>query len=85
MIDFGFAIKTNEYSHLNIAGTKEYVSPKLRAKFINQSNVVPGHNTKDDVYSFGKTLYEMMTLKVKNTVSSNQFDILKKNFDVFSV
>ena len=82
MIDFGLAIKTNEYSHLSIAGTKEYASPKLRDKFINKSSVGPANNTKDDVYSFGKTLYEMMTLKVQKDVS---FDILKKYFDVFSV
>lgn len=60
--DFGFAIKINAYSTLNIAGTMEYVSPKLMAKFKDNKLIVPGHNFKDDVYSFGKTLYEYMTL-----------------------
>ena len=64
MSDFGFALKINPYSDRNIAGTKEYVSPKLLVKFKNHRISVEGHNIKDDVYSFGKTLYEMMTLEM---------------------
>lgn len=60
--DFGFSIKMNAYSTQNIAGTMEYVSPKLLVKFKDNKIIVPGHNFKDDVYSFGKTLYEYMTL-----------------------
>lgn len=60
--DFGFAIKYNNYSSRNVAGTMEYVSPKLLVKFKNQKISVTGHTIKDDVYSFGKTLYELMTL-----------------------
>lgn len=55
--DFGFSIKMNAYSTQNIAGTMEYVSPKLLVKFKDNKIIVPGHNFKDDVYSFGKTLY----------------------------
>ena len=62
--DFGFGIKENCYSSKNIAGTKEYVSPKLMPKFINNKKTVPGSTVKDDVYSFGKTFSEMMTLEI---------------------
>ncbi len=55
--DFGFSIRLNSYSTQNIAGTMEYVSPKLLVKFKDNKIVVPGHNFRDDVYSFGKTLY----------------------------
>jgi len=57
IVDFGFAIKMNHYSTQNVAGTMEYVSPKLRIKFKDNKIMVPGHNFKDDVYSFGKTLF----------------------------
>ncbi len=33
--DFGFSIMKNTYSKRNIAGTLEYVSPKLKVKFKN--------------------------------------------------
>ena len=55
LADFGFALKLNCYSSRNVAGTMEYVSPKLKVKFQNQKVSVPGHNIKDDVYSLGKT------------------------------
>lgn len=42
----------------------EYVSPKLLVKFKDHSVSVKGHTIKDDVYSFGKTLGEMMLLEV---------------------
>lgn len=61
--DFGFAIKLNAYSTQNVAGTMEYVSPKLMVKFKDNKVIVPGHNFKDDVYSFGKTLHEYMMLE----------------------
>ena len=35
--DFGYALKMNYYADRNIAGTKEYVSPKLLVKFKNNS------------------------------------------------
>lgn len=66
--DFGFSIMLNAYSTLNIAGTMEYVSPKLMVKFKDNKLVVPGHNFKDDVYSFGKTLYEFVTLESSGPV-----------------
>lgn len=56
IVDFGFAIKMNHYSTLNVAGTMEYVSPKLRVKFKDNKIMVAGHNYKDDVYSLGKTI-----------------------------
>jgi len=56
LADFGFALKINCYSSRNVAGTMEYVSPKLKIKFQNQKVSVPGHTIKDDVYSLGKTL-----------------------------
>ena len=56
LADFGFALKLNCYSSRNVAGTMEYVSPKLKVKFQNQKVSVPGHTIKDDVYSLGKTL-----------------------------
>jgi serine/threonine protein kinase len=62
IVDFGFAIKLNHYSTQNVAGTMEYVSPKLRVKFKDNSIMVEGHTFKDDVYSFGKTLLELMLL-----------------------
>jgi serine/threonine protein kinase len=70
--DFGYAIKLSPYSSQNIAGTMEYVSPKLVAKFKDNKIVVPGHNFKDDVYSFGKTLVEMMTLDGSNLLVSRK-------------
>ena len=54
--DFGYAIKEGHYSSRNVAGTMEYVSPKLLVKFKDHKKSVEGHNIKDDVYSFGKTL-----------------------------
>lgn len=60
--DFGFAIKVNSYSDRNVAGTMEYVSPKLLVKFKNQKISVSSQNFKDDVFSFGKTLSDLMTL-----------------------
>lgn len=62
--DFGFAIKENFYSASNIAGTKEYVSPKLLVKFNDPQRVIPGNNFKDDVFSLGRTILEMMLLEV---------------------
>lgn len=62
LADFGFAVRTNLYSRDNVAGTHEYVSPKLLAKFINTQLVVPGNTFKDDVYSFGRTLLDMLLL-----------------------
>jgi serine/threonine protein kinase len=70
--DFGFSIKLNAYSTQNIAGTMEYVSPKLLVKFKDNKVIVPGHNFKDDVYSFGKTLYELMALEVNTIVDSKK-------------
>lgn len=70
--DFGFSIKLNAYSTQNIAGTMEYVSPKLLVKFKDNKVIVPGHNFKDDVYSFGKTLYELMTLEVNAPVDARK-------------
>ena len=69
MADFGFAIMVNAYSQLNVAGTIEYVSPKLLVKFKNSKAIVPGHTFKDDVYSFGKTIYELMTLDLSGTLN----------------
>lgn len=66
IIDFGFGVKYNEYSDRNIAGTREYVSPKLLVKFKDSRRSVKGHTIQDDVFSFGKILYEMMTLNVCN-------------------
>lgn len=70
--DFGFSIKVNYYSTLNVAGTMEYVSPKLLVKFKDNKLLVPGHTFKDDVYSFGKTLYEFMTLDVSAPVDQKR-------------
>eukprot|EP00919_Chromeraceae_sp_WS-2016_P067988 GHVR01161018.1.p1 GENE.GHVR01161018.1~~GHVR01161018.1.p1 ORF type:complete len:106 (+),score=5.12 GHVR01161018.1:417-734(+) len=63
LADFGFSVRMHAYSKSNIAGTKEYASPKLIVKFKDSSKNVPGNNSKDDVYSFGKTCLEMMTLQ----------------------
>lgn len=62
--DLGFSIKVNYYSSQNIAGTMEYVSPKLLVKFKEPNKMVPGNNFKDDVYSLGQTLLEMLTLEI---------------------
>jgi serine/threonine protein kinase len=64
MADFGFALKVNRYTSRNVAGTMEYASPKLAAKFKDKRVTVPGHTIKDDVFSFGKTMTEMMTLEI---------------------
>ena len=72
--DFGFGLKLNAYSSRNIAGTMEYVSPKLLQKFKNQKISIPnGHNIKDDVYSFGKTLSEMMLLEMGQPFTPRKF------------
>lgn len=68
--DFGFAIKLNSYSSRNIAGTMEYASPKLVVKFKNQKVSVSGQTYKDDVYSLGKTLAEMMMLEMGQLLTS---------------
>lgn len=70
--DFGFAIKMNVYSTLNVAGTLEYVSPKLKVKFKNNKVTVPGHTYKDDVYSLGKTLFEVMCLEVCPSITNKK-------------
>jgi serine/threonine protein kinase len=70
--DFGFAIKLNAYSQRNIAGTMEYVSPKLAPKFKDHKRSVPGHTYKDDVFSFGMTLGEFMTLESCSSINSKK-------------
>ena len=80
LADFGFALQKNIYSDRNIAGTKEYVSPKLLVKFKNQKLSVQGHNIKDDVYSFGKTLYEMLTLDLGCHVSFKRWPDLRLRY-----
>lgn len=35
-------------------------------KFKDNKVIVPGHNYKDDVYSLGKTIYELMVLEVNS-------------------
>lgn len=81
MADFGFALKLNCYSSRNIAGTMEYVSPKLLVKFKNQKASIPaGHNFKDDVYSFGKTLSEMMLLETGQVLSPQKMGECKARY-----
>lgn len=62
--DFGFAIRDNVYTYRNVAGTIQYVSPKLLVKFKDHNASVQAHNIKDDVYSFGKMIGEYMTLDI---------------------
>ena len=81
LADFGFCLKHNIYSDRNIAGTKEYVSPKLLVKFENNKISVSGHTIKDDVYSYGKTLLEMMTLEIGIPYKKDILVKLKKNYD----
>lgn len=44
----------------------------MLVKFKDNKVVVPGHNFKDDVYSFGKTLYEYMTLEINTNVDQKK-------------
>lgn len=44
----------------------------MLVKFKDNKVVVPGHNFKDDVYSFGKTLYEYMTLEINTNVEQKK-------------
>ena len=78
--DFGFCLKENIYSDRNIAGTKEYVSPKLKVKFLDNKASVKGHTIKDDVYSYGKTLYEMMVLEQGVPFKKEAFKTINKTY-----
>ncbi len=50
----------------------EYVSPKLLKKFENTHLNVPGNNSKDDVYSLGRTLLETLSFYNKNTFKKSR-------------
>jgi serine/threonine protein kinase len=62
LADFGFATKLSCYSMQHIVGTIAYFSPKLLVNSKDNRVPFPGNNTKDDVYSLGKTYYQLMTL-----------------------
>lgn len=78
--DFGFAVKVNHYSNRNIAGTMEYASPKLVVKFKNQKISVSGQTFKDDVYSLGKTMIEMMLLEMGQSLTINKVESCRKMY-----
>jgi len=63
LTDFGYACKMHYYSKNNVAGSHCYASPKLRSKFNNPEKYIQGNNTKDDVFSLGMTMLDMMSLK----------------------
>jgi len=66
--DFGFAIKSHDFSDQNIAGTASYASPKIRNKFEHAEIFIKGNNYRDDAYSLGITLIETCILQ---TVEEN--------------
>ena len=62
--DFGFAVLMSPFSGQNIAGTMEYVSPRLKPKFIDEKIVMEGNRWKDDVWSLGQTSLEMAVCRI---------------------
>lgn len=61
--DFGFSIKSHDFSDQNIAGTASYASPKIRNKFEHSELFIKGNNYRDDAYSLGITLIETCMLQ----------------------
>ena len=62
LADFGLAINTKENKNdESIAGSIEYASPKLKIKFRSRNAKIKTNPFKDDVYSLGITLVEILT------------------------
>jgi len=83
--DFGLSIEGEETISscvLNVAGTANYFSPKLKEAYDdiwkgNNKDAIVSHNPfKSDVYSLGLTLLQMATLRVPKSLNSSP----SKNF-----
>jgi serine/threonine protein kinase len=63
LIDFGLCSHVNDIN--GVAGSFCYLSPKLKKMHSNRElrNKIKTNPFKDDVYSFGLTLYELITRK----------------------
>ncbi len=63
LIDFGLCTHINDLK--GVAGSFCYLSPKLKRMHTNRELIgkIKTNPFKDDVYSFGLTLYEIITKK----------------------
>jgi serine/threonine protein kinase len=62
LIDFGLCTHIDDIR--SIAGSFHYFSPKLKKLQYNPSLKLKTNPFKDDVYSFGMTLYEVITRRI---------------------
>lgn len=62
LADFGLALNLSEpKADENFAGSYEYASPNLKKKFKYPALKIKTNSFKDDVYSLGVTLLEILT------------------------
>ena len=91
VIDFGYSLKSSPYAIQSITGTEDYASPKIRFKFANTNEHISALTEKDDVYSLGiflsnllgKTILELMRVKKSSNddIKPRLFEKLKKLYD----
>ena len=61
LADFGLCAKATD--ELELGGSFYYLSPILKKKHQNKKLQIKSNPFKDDVYSFGLTLYELIMKK----------------------
>lgn len=72
MCDFGYSVKRSIYNDNVITGTEGYVSPRVLLKFKNPNIKIDGITVKDDVYSLGKTILEVISLNSYSNEKINE-------------